>query len=69
VESYVLSRERSAEVAVTYQRWARAAHTDRGVAFAAYRTALDPEHDAARVHQQYAKRVAGAPHPAANDTP
>jgi hypothetical protein len=57
LQSYVLWRERSAEVAVTYQSWARAAHSDRGAAFAAYRAALDREDGAARVHQEYAKRV------------
>jgi hypothetical protein len=57
VQSYVVWRESSAEVAVTYQTWGRAAHSDRGAAFAAYSAALDREDGAARVHQEYAKRV------------
>jgi hypothetical protein len=57
LQSYVLWRERCAEVAVTYESWAGAARSDRGAAFAAYRAALDREDGAARVHQQYATRV------------
>jgi hypothetical protein len=69
LESYVLWRERSAEVAITYQSWARAAHTDRGAAFAAYRTALDREATQRACTSNTQSASPRRPHPAANDTP
>lgn len=60
MQSYLLWRGRCAEVAIAYESWTRAAVSDRSSAFAAYVAALDREDRAARVHQDYAKRVGSA---------
>lgn len=48
LESYAGWREACKDVRLAYQRWANCTPTQRGLAFAAYRSALDREELAAR---------------------
>lgn len=60
LQSYLMWRTRSDEVALAYERWTVAPASERGAAFEAYRSALEREERAARVHQQYARRIGAA---------
>jgi hypothetical protein len=50
LESYVRWRDACHEVRIAYERWGTAERSDRALAFAAYRGALDREECAARAH-------------------
>jgi hypothetical protein len=58
LESYELWRDRCAGVRIAYARWLECEPSDRTLTYAAYRTALESEDQAARLHQRCAERVA-----------
>jgi hypothetical protein len=58
MDVYVDWREECAAVRDAYVRWSSAAATDRTLAFAAYRAALDREESAARIYGDHLDRVA-----------
>lgn len=51
IESYVEWREGCADLHGAYRRWALSEPRDRGLAFLAYRAALDREEKAAHAYQ------------------
>ena len=57
LNSYVDWREASDDVWDTYRYWAGCDSEDRPLAFAAYRSALDWEEHAARIHSERARRL------------
>jgi hypothetical protein len=57
LESYARWRETCEEVRLAYQRWANSTLPQRGLAFAAYRAALDREELAARLSSISAERL------------
>jgi hypothetical protein len=60
LESYVCWREACEDVRSAYRRRAKSSPRQRGLAFAAYRAALDREEYAAGVHFHGALKVRGA---------
>jgi hypothetical protein len=59
VEGYVCWREASEVVRTAYDCWRGGRRRDRGLAFAAYRAALDQEEHAARMFRERAELVCG----------
>jgi hypothetical protein len=57
LESYVRWRDACNEVRIAYERWGTAERSDRSLAFAAYRGALDREECAARAHSYCAEQL------------
>jgi hypothetical protein len=57
LESYARWRETCVDVRLAYQRWANSTLPQRGLAFAAYRAALDREELAARLSSISAERL------------
>jgi hypothetical protein len=57
VDSWVSWREASADVRAAYRRWSECARSQRALAFAGYRAALDREQQAASVHADWAQRI------------
>ena len=57
VDSRVSWREASEDVRAAYRWWTECARPQRGLAFAAYRAALDREQHAASIHSDWAERV------------
>jgi hypothetical protein len=57
LETYVCWREASAAVRTAYDRWRGGQRPDRGLAFAAYRAALDREEHAAVMFRERAELV------------
>jgi hypothetical protein len=55
--TYVDWREGCADVEAAHARWADAQRSERGVACAAYRAALDREECAARAHEDSMRRL------------
>jgi hypothetical protein len=60
VDSWVSWREASADVRAAYGWWSQCARSQRALAFAGYRAALDREQHAATVHSDWAERVRDA---------
>jgi hypothetical protein len=60
LESYVCWREACEDVRGAYRRWANSTRRQRGLAYAAYRAALDREEYASRVHSDRALNVRSA---------
>jgi hypothetical protein len=56
-ESYELWRDRCAGVRIAYERWRDSDPPERTLAFAAYRSALESEDQAARLHERCAERL------------
>jgi hypothetical protein len=59
LEGYVCWREASEAVRTSYDRWRGGQRSDRRLAFAAYRAALDQEEHAARMFRERAELVSG----------
>jgi hypothetical protein len=59
VRTYVCWREASAAVKDAYEHWTGVDDEDQGLAFAAYRAALDGEELAARTYRECTERIAG----------
>jgi hypothetical protein len=60
LESYVSWLEACEDVRSAYRRWATSTPRQRGLAFAAYRAALDREEYASRVHAHWALAIRNA---------
>jgi hypothetical protein len=60
IDSYVEWREECKTVETGYERWAQSERRDRGLAYAAYRAALDREEKAAAVYRLAVTRLVGA---------
>lgn len=60
VETYVCWREESDAVRTAYERWRTGERRDRGLAYAAYRAALDREEHAAVVFRERVERVSSS---------
>lgn len=60
MDSYVEWREESQIVETAYERWAESERFERGLAYAAYRAALDREEKAADAYALAATRLLGA---------
>jgi hypothetical protein len=58
IESYVEWREGCADLHGAYRRWALSEPRDRGLAFGAYRAALDREEKAAHAYELIAEQLA-----------
>lgn len=61
VESYVSWREACEDVRAAYERWSASNPPQRTLAYDWYRSALDREEDAARVHSRLAARLRRQP--------
>lgn len=59
VDSYVEWREECETVRTAYDRWIQSEHSKRGLAYEAYRAALDREEKAADVHRLAASALSG----------
>lgn len=59
VDSYVCWQEEAAAVKDAFECWRGADAGERGLAFAAYRAALDREDLAARAYRDCAERITG----------
>jgi hypothetical protein len=57
VESWVSWREASEDVRAAYRSWSECARSQRALAFASYRAALDREQHAASIHSDCAEHV------------
>ena len=57
VDSWVSWREASEDVHAAYRWWSECARSQRALAFACYRAALDHEQYAANVHSDCTERV------------
>jgi hypothetical protein len=57
IQAYVDWREESSAVWDAYTRWSSVPSTDAGLAYAAYRAALDRERQAADVYADLIRRV------------
>jgi hypothetical protein len=57
VDSWVSWREASEDVGTAYRWWSECARSQRALAFAGYRAALDREQHAASIHSDWAQRV------------
>jgi hypothetical protein len=62
IENYVKWREGCADLHGAYRRWALSEPCDRGLAFRAYRAALDREEKAALVYELVAEQLARRAH-------
>ena len=60
LDSYVCWREACEDVRSAYQQWMNSKRRQRGLAFAAYRAALDREEYASRVYSERALKIRGA---------
>lgn len=60
IDSYVEWREESETVETAYERWTESERSGRGLAYAAYRAALDREEKAAAMYRLAATRLVGA---------
>lgn len=60
IDSYVEWREECDTVEAAYERWGESERSLRGLAYAAYRAALDREEKAAAFHRLAATRLEGA---------
>jgi len=60
VDSYVEWREECETVETAYERWTQSERSKRGLAYAAYRAALDREEKAAASYRLAAIRLGGA---------
>jgi hypothetical protein len=57
IDSYMTWRDACEDLHAAYGRWHDSKPRQSGLAFEAYRAALDREEQAARVHASWAKRV------------
>ena len=60
LEGYICWREECLAVQDAYERWAQVGTPDRGMAFAAYRAAIDREEQAARMFHACTEQIAEA---------
>ena len=60
IDSYVEWREECETVETAYGRWTQSERSEHGVAYTAYRAALDREEKAAAVYRLAATRLIGA---------
>jgi hypothetical protein len=60
MDSWVCWHEACDDVRSAYERWGDCDESERGLAFASYRAALDREDQAARVHSVWTDRLRAA---------
>jgi hypothetical protein len=60
IDGYVDWREECETVEAAYERWTASARSEHGLAYAAYRAALEREEKAAKAYQLAATRLVGA---------